>query len=416
MSTKILEPNQVDIIDDKVVIGSTVSTSSQEKKPHTHFHSLNDFADTPDDQDNGYETQNNISKHIGHGQKASSYVTEDHSTLNMQPLSDTHTEKRIDNTDVRHTPAHKDATVIEKNAHVQRSTHRDDTAGMTSVSAESSNMDDDIVTGGDVVHANNNEFDNTNSTVGPASSSTSKGSQELSNIELRNTLSEKEITLAELQNKNSELQRQIEEAQKSNAANTKREHYAAEERKHILRSAQEESDKIIADAQARSAEVNKSAYEKGYAAGKEEGFSKGYESVEALIVRMREITGKILQKRKDIMEEMESQVIDLVVLIAKKVIKIISKESKDIIVENVQHALAMVRKKGEIIIRINPIDLNISSDYLKKMTDSIEHEGTIQFIEDGLIERGGCVVESEFGEIDARIHSQILEMENKIRA
>ena len=416
MSTAILESNQVDIVDDTVVIGSKMPVSSQEKRSHAHFQSLDDFADTSDDQDNESETQNDISKHIGHEQQVSSSVTEDSSTLNTEITPDAHKEERVDNTDARYTPANKNNTAVKKSVHGHGGTHGHDSADAVYESTGSSNRDDGVGAGGDAVRAGNDEFGNTSSVTSSVPSSKLQDRHESSDTELQNALSEKEDALVALQNKNSELQQQLAAAQKNNAADKNKERHTTEEKEHILRSAREEGDKIIADAHARSAEVNKDAYEKGYAAGKKEGLSNGYESVEALIVRMREITGKILQKRTEIMEKMEPQVIDLVILIAKKVIKIISKESKDVIVENVQHALAMVRKKGEIIIRINPVDLNISSEYLKKMTKSIEHEGTIQFIEDGLIEQGGCVVESEFGEIDARIHSQILEMENKIRA
>jgi flagellar assembly protein FliH len=43
-------------------------------------------------------------------------------------------------------------------------------------------------------------------------------------------------------------------------------------------------------------------------------------------------------------------------------------------------------------------------------------EGTrdIQIQEDSTVDSGGCVIETDFGEIDARIASQLAELETKI--
>ena len=35
-------------------------------------------------------------------------------------------------------------------------------------------------------------------------------------------------------------------------------------------------------------------------------------------------------------------------------------------------------------------------------------------MEDSTVEKGGCIVETDFGEIDATIHSQLHELEEKI--
>ena len=38
----------------------------------------------------------------------------------------------------------------------------------------------------------------------------------------------------------------------------------------------------------------------------------------------------------------------------------------------------------------------------------------ITVLEDSSVEKGGCIVETDFGAIDARISSQLTELENKI--
>jgi flagellar assembly protein FliH len=44
----------------------------------------------------------------------------------------------------------------------------------------------------------------------------------------------------------------------------------------------------------------------------------------------------------------------------------------------------------------------------------LEGVKTIQVAEDSSVDSGGCVIETDFGEIDARISNQLAELESKI--
>jgi flagellar assembly protein FliH len=43
-----------------------------------------------------------------------------------------------------------------------------------------------------------------------------------------------------------------------------------------------------------------------------------------------------------------------------------------------------------------------------------ENAKRITVVEDSTVDRGGCVIETDFGEIDARIASQLHELEERI--
>ncbi|MCL2318626.1 MAG: FliH/SctL family protein, partial [Treponema sp.] len=44
----------------------------------------------------------------------------------------------------------------------------------------------------------------------------------------------------------------------------------------------------------------------------------------------------------------------------------------------------------------------------------VEGAKSLQIVEDSTVDEGGCVIETDFGEIDARISSQLAELETKI--
>jgi flagellar assembly protein FliH len=59
-------------------------------------------------------------------------------------------------------------------------------------------------------------------------------------------------------------------------------------------------------------------------------------------------------------------------------------------------------------------DLKLTSDHTKDFINLVEGSKSIQIVEDTSIDEGGCIIETDFGEIDARISSQLMELESKI--
>ena len=66
------------------------------------------------------------------------------------------------------------------------------------------------------------------------------------------------------------------------------------------------------------------AYKKGYEAGRDEGYKSGNEEVQRLVDRIHIILNRSIEKRSEIIDETETQLIDLVLQISNKVIKVIS--------------------------------------------------------------------------------------------
>lgn len=155
------------------------------------------------------------------------------------------------------------------------------------------------------------------------------------------------------------------------------------------------------------------------AKGREEGYSKGYESgfedFDKLMRKFHSIIASLIAERKGILESSSGQIVSLVMQIAIKVIKRITDSQKDIVLENVNDALKRVKEKTQITIRVNLDDLDIvrhkKSDFISRF-DVIEN---LEIIEDPNIGKGGCIIETNFGEIDARISSQLDKIEEKFK-
>ena len=112
--------------------------------------------------------------------------------------------------------------------------------------------------------------------------------------------------------------------------------------------------------------------------------------------------------------ETEQDIIDLVLLIARKVVKVITENQRNIIISNVVQALRKVKGRGNVIIRVNMADLKLTTEHTKDFIERMEGVKSIQVAEDSTVSQGGCIIETDFGEIDARISSQLTELESKI--
>lgn len=189
---------------------------------------------------------------------------------------------------------------------------------------------------------------------------------------------------------------------------------AEEESKRLYAEAEAKAASIVDGAQARADETKTASYNEGFAKGREDGYENGKAEVQRLIVRTQVILERIQDKRADILAEAEQQIIDMVLLVARKVIKTISETQRNVVVENIKEALGKVKTRGNLTIKVNLQDLELSTSHLQDFIKLVEGGGNIQILEDSSVDMGGCVVETDFGEIDARIANQFLELEARI--
>jgi flagellar assembly protein FliH len=199
------------------------------------------------------------------------------------------------------------------------------------------------------------------------------------------------------------------------------------EAEKVKRDADAEAERIIAGAKHKAEEValsartafedeRKKAEVEGREAGREAGFAEGQAEVQRLIERTHTVLERVQNKRAEILEETEQQVIDLTLLIARKVIKTISESQRTVVISNVVQALRKLKARGNILIRVNLIDVKLTTEHIKDFIKIVEGAHDIQVVEDSSVEPGGCVIETDFGEINARISSQLTELEEKILA
>ena len=95
----------------------------------------------------------------------------------------------------------------------------------------------------------------------------------------------------------------------------------------IIQKAKQEAEQIIAEAQTQRDKLQLEAKSQGFEQGHSEGYEKGAAEVNRLIERMHKILEAVMQRREEILKDTESQIVELVILMARKFCQKIKKMS-----------------------------------------------------------------------------------------
>lgn len=183
----------------------------------------------------------------------------------------------------------------------------------------------------------------------------------------------------------------------------------------IVERAKIEVERMIKEAEMQVAQIEHDAYQNGYDRGREVGFKKGQSEVRRLIDRLGTIVGQAIDVREEIIAASEKQMVDMILMIARKVIKDEVVERKEVVLNNIREALRRIKDRDRVDIRVNFADLELTTAHKDELIKMMESLRKVNIYEDSRIDRGGCIIETDVGSIDARISTQLKEIEEAIR-
>lgn len=171
----------------------------------------------------------------------------------------------------------------------------------------------------------------------------------------------------------------------------------------------------LAEARTQWEEETEQKVKEAYEKGKEEGASAAEDKISEKVAQLASVIESLKEARQTLLKEAETVVVDMSLAIARKFVDTAAVMNSDLIKKTIKAAVKMVTEKDKVIIRINPEDLE----------EVRAHQDDIIFIGDGIgkleirpdkkIDQGGCVVETEAGNIDARIESRFSEIEKALK-
>lgn len=170
-------------------------------------------------------------------------------------------------------------------------------------------------------------------------------------------------------------------------------------------------EKVRARIDAVTAEVKDRAYQEGFAAGRKEGHQQAYEEWKKEgIDRMQKIDSflKAAEEAKtDIYRANEEFLIQLIFLVARKVILRDLKEDKEYLARLVRSILERVGVRENIRVKINRTDLENLELLQQNLENQLGKLSNFKVEISDEVKLGGCVVETELNEINASLSRQL---------
>lgn len=123
--------------------------------------------------------------------------------------------------------------------------------------------------------------------------------------------------------------------------------------------------------------------------------------------QLADSVAEVAALRARVAARVEGELVRLALEIARKVVHREVNLDHEIALTLVRVALSRVTSRALARVRLNPADHAFVASRLAQLGSA----GTVELLEDHTVGRGGCVVETETGDIDARIEQQFAEIE-----
>jgi len=162
-------------------------------------------------------------------------------------------------------------------------------------------------------------------------------------------------------------------------------------------------------------EIKKLAFEEGFNKGMAEGVEIGRKEAEPVISNFLGNIGEVTRFKQKILNSCETDVVELVVAAAQKIVQKEISLDKEIAASVIRNALKSLTDRKDISVRINPLDYDIIHERKSEYFGDIDGLRDVTFVEDDLVSQGGCMIESRFGEVDARIEKQMEALEQGLK-
>ena len=156
------------------------------------------------------------------------------------------------------------------------------------------------------------------------------------------------------------------------------------------------------------------AYHSGFEDGTSEGTKHGLSQSEEEIARFQNVVETLSTQWKDTLRTYDTAVIDLSIRIARKIIDVEVEQNQDAILQAVHDCLAYVEDKTKVIIRVNPDDLEAVRRHRNDWLESLESMDHLLIEAEPTVTRGGCVVETPIGDVDAQIEERLERLRNAL--
>jgi flagellar biosynthesis/type III secretory pathway protein FliH len=148
------------------------------------------------------------------------------------------------------------------------------------------------------------------------------------------------------------------------------------------------------------------AWTEGFQQGYDEGLRLATQEQQEISTRLGALLHDVAADNEELVRALETQVVELALAVAEKVIAREAKVDPQVILNVVRSALSEIHDATELRIHVNRDDYPLLETRWQEMLPRSVAERS-ELIPDDLVERGGVVVETRIGYVDSQIKTRL---------
>jgi len=175
----------------------------------------------------------------------------------------------------------------------------------------------------------------------------------------------------------------------------------------FLEMAQRQGAELVASARAQADGIAQAARQEGFEEGYAQGRAAAEQEARDLLLFAENAVREVVEARSHLIAESEEALVRLAVDVAAKIVKADVELHPDRVLNVLEGALRKAFVRDRLTVVCNPADLQLIEDGQDGLAARV---GTLQHLEligDRRVQRGGVVVRTDAGDVDATIDSQL---------
>ena len=169
-----------------------------------------------------------------------------------------------------------------------------------------------------------------------------------------------------------------------------------------------------------SQEIQEQAYAEAHKLGMEEGQEKAYKEektfIESEMKQIESMIREIKSIKSDMMISNERQIVNLCFYMARRLLMKEVDANEDYIQTLIKKTLDMVQSDEEVTIKVSPEDKIWIDNHKESIFKDLNLDASTRFEEDRDVKRGGVIIETNHGVIDATIEQRLEKLEKIVKS
>ncbi len=169
------------------------------------------------------------------------------------------------------------------------------------------------------------------------------------------------------------------------------------------------------DLRDRSQQQIKDAYSNGYSDGLQAGLARGQEESRKICSELNALLSDVRKQRGEIYRQAELEIVELAHAIASRIVSVQVEAEPSIVIESARKAVKLLLDRSKLVVKVSPMQEQFVRENLDKLLEIDDRIERIEIEADRRVSPGGCMLETESGNVDARIETELGNIANILR-